>query len=226
MRSTTQTLYVGINPKFGDFCQKLPKIRVKPFLRITKFILTYKVCSMKVFSQEKSWQNDRRKMSQPWRDIEEFPEYLISEYGQVMNNWTQRIMTARPNRQGFMMVGLVKNGRQYTRAVAGLVAEAYLPPRRNPAYNSLIHLNGDRSDCRASNLMWRPRWFAIKYHQMFDELPTRVSVWIPSTGETFSSLRELCTTYGLIENHAYTDMNNGIGMFHYGFRIERYRENV
>lgn len=163
-------------------------------------------------------------MTTEWRDVRGFPDYAINEYGEIMNEWSGRVLHARPNNQGFMMVNLIRNKKSSTRSVAMLVAEAFLDSPRNEAYNSIIHLNGDRSDCRAINLMWRPRWFSIRYHKMFEELPTRVSVWIPETGETFSSLRELCTTYGLIENYTYTDMNNGMGMFHYGFLIERYKD--
>lgn len=159
-----------------------------------------------------------------WREIEEFPGYLINEYGDVMNEWTERILRPRQNQQGFVMINCVRDKKLHTRALAGVVAETFLPPRRNEAYNSVIHLNGDRTDCRALNLMWRPRWFSIRYHQMFEQLPTRVSVWIPSKGEVYPSLRDLCVTYGLIENNTYADMNNGDGVFHYGFIVERYAE--
>lgn len=160
-----------------------------------------------------------------WDEIDEHLAYAVSNCGRVMDLDRERQVPVRQNAQGFSMVTIRDlSFQQRTRSVAMLVAQTFLPAPRNEAYNSVIHLNGDRMDCRASNLMWRPRWFAIRYHKMFDDLPTRVSVWIPATGETFASLRELCTTYGLIEDYTYTDMNNRMGVFHYGFLIERYRE--
>lgn len=159
--------------------------------------------------------------SQSWTQVEGFPEWLVSNNGDVLHNWTMRIMTARSNQQGIKMVNLQKEKKIFTRSVALLVAKAYLKPPRNDNYNSVIHLNGDREDCRFENLMWRPRWYAVKYHQMFDDLPYRLGVHIPRTGEHFTSLREACTTYGLIEKNTYLDVINEQPCFHYGWMIEK-----
>lgn len=161
------------------------------------------------------------RVQQEWRDVEEFTEVAVTEDGQVMNTWNGHILTPRCNQQGFLMVGVMFDRKQYTRSVALMVANAFLEPPRSPAYNSIIHLNGDRSDCRALNLMWRPRWFATKYHRMFDDLPFRVSAYIPKIDQHFPSLRELCTTYGLLEQESYHDIINQTPCFHYGWLIER-----
>ena len=124
------------------------------------------------------------------------------------------------------MLGLTKDKQQYTRSVANLVADAFLEPSRNPAYNSVIHLNGDRLDCRVINLMRRPRWFAVKYHAMFLEDPYYVEVYIPRLDRVFSSLRGFCTTYGLIENQAYVAMCNGEPCHPGEWIIERFDRQV
>ena len=157
-----------------------------------------------------------------WRDIEGFPGMLIDEDGAVLNDWSCKILTPRTNRQGILMIGMMREGRQQIRSVALLVAHAFLDPPKNDAYNSVIHLNGDKEDCRAINLMWRPRWYVVEYHRMFNELPKRVAVYIPRLDRVFPSLREFCTTYGLIESHTYVDMLNGTPCFHYGWVIERF----
>lgn len=160
--------------------------------------------------------------SQNWQPIEAFPEWLVSDNGDILHEWTMKIMTNRVNRQGFAMVNLQDENRKIvTRSVALLVAKAHLGKPENPAYNSVIHLNGDRTDCRLMNLMWRPRWYGVKYHQMFDDEPYRVGAYIPRTKERFDSLRELCTTYGLIERNTFVDSINGHPCFHYGWIIER-----
>lgn len=156
-----------------------------------------------------------------WRDIEGFPGWAVSSEGRVLNDWTTRILATRPNQQGIIMVGLQYEGKQHMRSVPLLVAKAFLEPPPNPFYNSIIHLNGDRSDCRAENLMWRPRWYAIRYHQMFNEDPYNVGVYIADTDESFDLLREACTKYGLIEKLTYIDMLNGEPVFHYGWIFKR-----
>lgn len=159
-----------------------------------------------------------------WRDIDEFPDWAIDAEGNVLNNWTSNIISQRLNKQNLLMVNIHIRGKIHTRMVALLVARAFLEPPPNASYNSIIHLNGDRSDCRAMNLMWRPRWYALQYHKMFEEEPIRVAVLIPHIDKVFHSLREFCTTYGVIEKKTYIQMINGEPCFHYGWLVERYEE--
>lgn len=159
-----------------------------------------------------------------WRDIEGFEGFGVSNQGQVVSDWTSRPMAICVNQQGISFVRIMKDKRQYNRSLALLVAKAFLDPPRNEAYNSVIHLNGDKQDCRAINLMWRPRWYALQYHDMFNQEPSRVGVYIPATKETFGSLREFCTKYGLVENRTYQDMFNGDKCFHYGWIVEKLEE--
>lgn len=159
-------------------------------------------------------------MDNDWCEIEGFPGWLVDDLGNVMNEWTNRVMRTRPNRQGIMMVGLQLDGEQYTRSVALLVAKAFVRNVNPRHFDSIIYLNGDRSDCRAMNLMWRSRPFALRYHRMFDREPYRVSVQIPATGEFFYSLRELCTKYGLVESMTYNNMINRQACFPYPWLVE------
>src|SRR5690348_13611375 len=122
-----------------------------------------------------------------WRQIYEFPAYSVSNMGRVRNDDTGRIMAMSRNQFGIVNVGLVVGRKQYKRSVALLVAEAFLPTWESEVFTSPIHLNGDREDCRAENLMWRPRWFAIKYHRQFrtGRISVRKTLEDVSTGERF-----------------------------------------
>jgi hypothetical protein len=107
-----------------------------------------------------------------WRTIYEFPRYSISNEGRVRNDDTGRLMRLSHNQYNILYVGLVSGRRQYKRSVAVLVAEAFLPDyERTEPFDTPIHLNGDKADCRAHNLMWRPFWFAVKYHRQFQRGP-------------------------------------------------------
>lgn len=129
-------------------------------------------------------------------------------------------MATRVNRQGIVMVNVMSDEGQKTRSVALFVAQAYLAPPPEE-YNSIIYLDGDRTNCSARNLAWRPRWYATRYHKMFKEDPYNMSVMIEETGEVFPLLRDACVKYGLDEKYTYIDILNGDPCFHHNFRLKQ-----
>ncbi len=62
----------------------------------------------------------------------------------------------------------MRDGLQFHRSVPLLVAQAFLT---HPflSFDTPINLDGDRYNNAVSNLMWRPRWFAIAYNRQFKE---------------------------------------------------------
>lgn len=163
-------------------------------------------------------------MDEKWEVCEDFPEFAVSNLGRVQDLEKDRFVPARLNKQNLLMVTLRDGWTQKTRMVALLVARAFMPPSRIPYFTSIIHLNGDRADCRVFNLMWRSRPFALQYHAMFNDEPYRVSVRIPRKDEYYYSLREACTKYGLIESLAYQQICNGEPCFPYTWKMERIDE--
>lgn len=147
-----------------------------------------------------------------WRPINAFHGYSVSDQGKVLNTKTGRIMSLSENQKAILFVGMIKGGVQYKRAVCLLVADAFLPAPVFPTFDSVINLDGDRHNNFASNLDWRPLWFARKYHQQFIR---RVNVrGTPiadmETGEEFFNVWDAAIKYGLlvseivmsIENHS------------------------
>lgn len=110
-----------------------------------------------------------------WSEISEFPGYLVSDHGFVMNEQTQTIVkpTAKPG-SDMLMVGLMgeRDGRrvQFKRSLTLLVARAYLPEPSNDAFDTPINLDGNRANNHYTNLMWRPLWFARQYSKQFKDL--------------------------------------------------------
>lgn len=155
-----------------------------------------------------------------WVPLQNFPNYVINSDGTIKQADTGVIKTSRVNNYGDLIVNLYQEGRLYTRKLSLLVAQSYLGEPRNEAFNSVIHLNGDKTDCRAINLEWRPRWFVVKYNQMFNHEPMHVSVSIKQTGEIFGTLREACVKYGLLESSAYTCAMEGTPVFPTKFTLE------
>lgn len=137
-----------------------------------------------------------------WLPIDEFPGYSVSDQGRVRNDDTQRIMALVTNRGGVLMVGLFRAGVQYKRAVGKLVADRFLPHNTLETFDTPTHLNGDRLDCSVKNLVWRPRWYANKYHQQFETYrQPYVSVKIvdEATGYIYENSWEAAIANGLRE---------------------------
>lgn len=137
-----------------------------------------------------------------WKRIDEFPRYSVSIAGQVRNDKTGKMLTPFKTNAGHIAVGLSGIDGQHNRMVSRLVAEAFLPPPVNDKFDTPIYFDGDLSNCRVSNLTWRPRWFAIKHTRQF-----RVSEPYPSkplrcigTGEEFASVWDAVKKYGLLYN--------------------------
>jgi hypothetical protein len=142
-------------------------------------------------------------MDEEWRTIPAFPNYSVSNTGHVRLDRLNRTLHPSKNQQGHLKVNLVKNGNAYTRHVNHLIAKAYLsePTRRD--FTSVIHLDGNKANCAAENLAWRPRYFAIKYHLQFDAgyyKNTVMAIENTKTGEKFKSIQDAVTHYGLLFN--------------------------
>lgn len=159
-----------------------------------------------------------------WASIDEFPGYIVNQCGEVSSDRYNRRLTQTPVRRGSPTVGLSRDGLQNRRSVAKLVAEAFLPPPIREDFNTVMHIDGDRSNCFYQNLMWRPRWFAIRYHQ------NREAGWYESwtnpilcveTDEMFDSIVEPAMKYGLLENHIFDAIHNQTPVFPTGFHFVR-----
>ncbi len=84
-----------------------------------------------------------------WKVIDEFPNYEVSNFGNVRNRLTGRILKPYDDRRGYLRVDL---GHKNRRKLHRLVADAFC---EHPAGKDVVnHINRDRHDCRAANLEW------------------------------------------------------------------------
>lgn len=145
-----------------------------------------------------------------WTVIKEFPDYQVSNYGAITGyRRNDRVLNVHRNQQGILSVMLRRDGVAYRRSVAGLVAAGFLrPSEHGPIFNTPIHLDGNRENCFVENLMWRPRWFSVRYHQQFKQ-PYRESWYWPvlniDTGERYTSLIEASMIHGFLMKGLYPD---------------------
>lgn len=107
-------------------------------------------------------------MTVVWREVARFPNYEVSDAGEIRNAKYDRVLAPSKNQFGHLKVNLpVEGGKTKTRQVNHIVAEAFLREPHRDDFISLIHLDGDKTNCAAANLEWRPRYFAIRYHLQF-----------------------------------------------------------
>ena len=134
-----------------------------------------------------------------WSEIPYFEGYSVSISGQVRNDVTGSILAKMTNRQGVVYVGLTRGRQHFSRVVSRLVASAFMEPDPREPFDSLIHLDGDRFNSDISNLMWRPRMFAMKYNNQFlnRRLGTQMTIEEVGTGEIFTP-RQAAMKYGLL----------------------------
>lgn len=144
-------------------------------------------------------------MEEAWREIAEFPGYSVSDDGFVRNEYTDRLMARQINGRGIAYVGICKRGPeglvvQHKRSIAVLVAEAFLP-RPSKDFDTPIHLDGDRLNNNVTNILWRPRWFAVKYGQQFQQSGPSFSrpLLLIETEEVYESSWHAATTLGLLD---------------------------
>jgi hypothetical protein len=142
-------------------------------------------------------------MKEKWVIVDKMPNYVVSNFGIVESRKTGIRMSTSRNQQGVEKITLHREGRYFTVGLALLVAQTFLPEPPRDDFTTPIQLDGDRSNCREDNLMWRPRWFAIKYHQERRQDPFpgwRRPFEVIETGEVFNNPKECAVKYGILED--------------------------
>ena len=140
-----------------------------------------------------------------WFNLEkdDFPEYAVSDLGSVRNEKTGRFLCQSSNQSGVRKVGLIRarDRQQCTVSVSLLVAFAFIPPPPNNRFNTPINLDGNRLNNCADNLVWRPRWFAVKYHQQFHNSLRGFEIPVVEvrTGEQFDTSWDAAIKFGLLD---------------------------
>lgn len=140
-------------------------------------------------------------MKEEWRPIEGFPDYSVSNLGRIRADRTERLLALNENQFGVLQVGLMRGGVQYHRSVPLLVATAFIPKPSEP-FDTPINKNGDRTNNRVDNLLWRPRWFAIKYNRQFRhpfDNPITMRLIDLKSREISENSFECACRYGLLE---------------------------
>lgn len=87
-----------------------------------------------------------------WRIVDSLPRYEASNLGNVRTRRGRKPLSVWKDANGSLSVNTCQNGIQASRRVARLVAEAWCPSFK-PSLRA-FYRDGDRSNCRPSNLKW------------------------------------------------------------------------
>lgn len=150
-----------------------------------------------------------------WFVLEEFPEYSISTFGEVMNNKTKRLMKSSITARGSVKVGLTSGGRQHSRLIKLLVARTFIYGETD-IFDTPINLDGDPLNNRVDNLVWRPRWFSLKYTKQFKVFPLYIGVGPileVDSGELHADILSAAVSNGLLFEDVYASCINKVRIF-------------
>lgn len=145
-----------------------------------------------------------------WVPILDFPAYSVNRFGDVKFEYFARLAVPQINQTSCVYVALMRDGKQNQRSLARIVARAFLEKPVFP-FNTPIHLDGNRWNCAADNLMWRPRWFAVQYHRQFKyryDKPINRPVMARDQDEIFPNSFEAAIRYGLLERDVVLSVYN------------------
>ena len=94
-------------------------------------------------------------MTTVWKIIPHFEQYEVSNDAKIRRIDSQRIKAQTLHQHGHRLVNLSMAGKSSVRSVHNLVASAFLGERKS---NEIVRfLDGDRANCRLSNLEIVPR---------------------------------------------------------------------
>ena len=160
--------------------------------------------------------------SENYAIIPGFSTYCVTDDGKVFNVKTGREMVLSPTLQGDLSVGMMKEGIQYRRSVKVLVAEMFVDGQ-TPVFNTPMLLDGDKHNLRADNIVWRPRWFAVKYARQFENPYPDYYYYGPIfdvvSSTQYNSILEAAMLNGLLCNDIYYSITNETHVFPSGERF-------
>lgn len=88
-----------------------------------------------------------------WKQIVDFPNYEVSNMGNIKSLYSEKLLKPSSNWEGYLMVVLYKDGKGFMKLVHRLVAQAFVEnPQEKPTVD---HINMNKQDNRAVNLRWQ-----------------------------------------------------------------------
>ena len=146
-----------------------------------------------------------------WKNIPEFEDYQISNYGRVKSldriirqyghkRFYERVMRGRilkhrTQNGGYQIVWLSRNGKSIAKTVHRLVSITFIGYRKGMDIN---HKDGNKQNNKLENLEWVTRSENIKHdHHVLGHIHNSCKVRCVETGEVFASIKKASIKYNI-----------------------------
>lgn len=149
----------------------LPKIGYNPPIFIYNS-LPLKFMTFDTFLQKFS---KRREMKKEWKIISEYPNYKISNKGEVYSIRRKKMLKLGKDSKGFVFVNLQGNIKWVKKHIHRLVALEFVDGWFDGAI--VRHKDGKKQNNYANNLEWVTRSQNIKHNLSVGLNPTRRVIW-------------------------------------------------
>ncbi|CAL6091358.1 HNH_endonuclease [Hexamita inflata] len=108
------------------------------------------------YDEESNYEeSSQEELIEEYRDIDSYPNYEVSNFGQVRNKTTGRILKPVLRLDGYLSVSLYFNKIQKKYLIHQLVSKAFLENPDN--YTDIDHCDGNPSNNNIQNLRWVTR---------------------------------------------------------------------
>ena len=101
-----------------------------------------------------------------WRIIEEFPDYIINEYGDIFKirgQHSYKPMKPKLDKDGYLNIGLRNENGRFFRRINQLVAKAYIKNPNPDKWDVVNHMDGNRANNHFTNLEWCDNAYNTRY---------------------------------------------------------------
>lgn len=126
-------------------------------------------------------------MHELWAHISGFPNYAVSNYGNVKNVRIGNQLSPRTDSYGYLRVVLRRDGKSYSKLVHRLVAQAFVTGYRED--RTIKHHDGDNGNNIVDNLRFRANKGLGVFIMPKEDVAVR-RVRIVETGHVFRTVRE------------------------------------
>ena len=86
-----------------------------------------------------------------WRQVVDNKQYVVSNYGRVMNAFTKQLLKPAKKPSGYLQVSLWKQGKGVTKDIHQIVYSSFFPEESLHGY-VINHIDGKKDNNRLSNL--------------------------------------------------------------------------
>ena len=166
-----------------------------------------------------------------WEEINGFPDYEVSNMGEVENTRLEHILEPIKSNSGAFVVNMKHEGGKFKQAqIKRLVMGAFKKPKPVWTVQSVIgHYNRNPEDCSSYNLYWSTRSRMLMWDSEFVRKELKHPAWL-NRGigdedilvEQFESVHDMAQSLGICPIYALQkvwDMGNYGG---FQFRMGRY----